>query len=49
MDAWTATFHIARGVHRINVRRDGGPWRAPVGTLRRADDYDGEVGVFILP
>jgi len=48
-DAWTATFHILRGVHRINVRRDGGPWTAPAGTMRRADDYDGEVGVFILP
>ena len=47
--AWTATFHIAPVVHRINVRRDGGPWMAPAGSLRRADDYDGEVGVFILP
>jgi hypothetical protein len=48
-DAWGATFRIPRGMHRINVRRDGGPWMAPGGTTRSADDYDGEVGVFILP
>jgi hypothetical protein len=48
-DAWVATFRISPGMHRINVRRDGGPWMAPGGTMRSADDYDGEVGVFILP
>ena len=48
-DAWVATFRIPRGMHRINVRRDGGPWMAPGGTTRSADDYDGEVGVFVLP
>ena len=48
-DAWVASFRISRGLHRINVRRDGGPWLAPGGTTRSADDYDGEVGVFILP
>ena len=48
-DAWVASFRMSRGIHRINVRRDGGPWMAPGGTTRSADDYDGEVGVFILP
>lgn len=47
--AWEGTFRIPRGIHRINVRRDGGPWVAPAGTSRSADDYDGEVGVFLLP
>lgn len=46
---WEGTFKISRGVHRINVRRDGGRWMAPAGTTRSADDYDGEVGVFLLP
>jgi hypothetical protein len=46
---WVASFRIPKGLHRINVRRDGGPWMAPGGTTRSADDYDGEVGVFILP
>jgi hypothetical protein len=48
-DAWEGTFRIARGIHRINVRRDGGPWMAPAGTTRSADDFDGEVGVFLVP
>ncbi len=48
-DAWVATVRIPRGMHRINVRRDGGPWIAPGGTTRSADDYGGEVGVFIIP
>ncbi|HYU29952.1 MAG TPA: glycogen-binding domain-containing protein [Gemmatimonadales bacterium] len=48
-DVWTGTFRISRGVHRINVRRDGGRWMAPAGTTRSNDDYDGEVGVFVLP
>lgn len=47
--AWEGTFRIPRGIHRINVRRDGGPWLAPAGTTRSADDFDGEVGVFLLP
>jgi 1,4-alpha-glucan branching enzyme len=47
--AWEGTFRIPRGIHRINVRRDGGRWMAPAGTTRSADDYDGEVGVFLLP
>jgi len=48
-DAWGGTFRIPPGVHRINVRRDGGRWLAPGGTTHRVDDYDGEVGVFVLP
>ena len=48
-DAWEGLFRMSRGIHRINVRRDRGPWTAPAGTTRSADDFDGEVGVFLLP
>lgn len=48
-DTWEGMFRMARGIHRINVRRDGGPWTAPAGTTRSTDDFDGEVGVFLLP
>ena len=48
-DAWEGMFRLSRGIHRINVRRDRGPWTAPAGTTRSADDFDGEVGVFLLP
>lgn len=48
-DTWTGVFRMTAGMHRVNVRRDGGPWIVPTGTMRRPDDYDGEVGVFVLP
>jgi hypothetical protein len=48
-DAWEGMFRMSRGIHRINVRRDGGPWMAPAGTTCSADDFDGEAGVFLLP
>jgi len=48
-DAWEGRFRMARGIHRINVRRDGGTWIAPAGTTRSADDFGGEVGVFLVP
>src|SRR6266487_6352601 len=47
--SWVGTFRISSGMHRINVRRDGGPWLVPEGTRRSPDDYDGEVGIFIVP
>ncbi len=48
-DLWEATLHMTSGMHRINVRRDGGAWVAPGGTTRSTDDFDGEVGVFTIP
>lgn len=48
--AWQTATRVPRGVHRINVRVDGGPWLAPTGTTRLADDdYGGEVGIFVVP
>jgi hypothetical protein len=46
---WETAFRLARGLHRMNARIDGGPWIVPAGTTRLADDYDGEVGIFIVP
>ena len=48
-DMWSRRVHMSRGSHRVNVRRDGGAWVAPAGMMRSRDDYDGEVGIFILP
>ncbi|PYP98267.1 MAG: hypothetical protein DMD38_02450 [Gemmatimonadetes bacterium] len=48
-ESWARTFRISSGIHRINVRRDGGAWLVPGGTRRSADDYDGEVGIFVVP
>ena len=46
---WQVELAIARGVHRINVRLNGGRWIVPVGTTRTADDYGTEIGLFVIP
>lgn len=46
---WEIVLRIPAGVHQINVRIDGGPWRVPGGTTRLVGDYDDEVGSFVVP
>jgi len=48
-DTWQLVLHVARGVHRLNVRIDGGRWLAPAGTTRSADEFGGEVGTVAVP
>ena len=47
--AWESVQHIAGGVHRLNVRIDGGRWTAPAGTTRTTDEFGGEVGIVAVP
>jgi hypothetical protein len=46
---WEASLQIAPGVHRANVRIDGGVWIVPAGVTRSIDDYGSEVGIFAVP
>jgi 1,4-alpha-glucan branching enzyme len=46
--AWAASLRIPPGVHRVNVRVDGGPWIAPPGLATITDDFGGRVGVFVV-
>jgi hypothetical protein len=46
---WEVVVRIPKGIHRIAVRVDGGPWIAPAGARRAEDDYGGEVGIFVVP
>ena len=46
---WILVLHVASGVHRLNVRIDGGRWLAPAGTTRAADEFGGEVGIVAVP
>jgi hypothetical protein len=46
---WEATLQIASGVHRVNVRIDGGEWIVPAGVTRSIDDFGSEVGIFAIP
>jgi hypothetical protein len=36
------------GVHRVNLRVDGGPWIAPPGAATSPDEFAGEVGVIVI-
>jgi hypothetical protein len=47
-DLWAAELVIAPGVHRVNVRVDGGPWRPPPGLSVVRDEFGGEVGLLVV-
>lgn len=47
-DVWTLNVFVAPGVHRLNIRVDGGPWIAPPGLTRVQDEFGGEVGLLIV-
>lgn len=47
-DVWTGSFRIGRGIHEVNVRIDGGSWRAPAGLPSKKDEFGGSVGVLII-
>jgi hypothetical protein len=48
-DWWQISMPLQRGVHRINVRVDGGAWSAPPGLPRQRDEFGGDAGVFFVP
>jgi hypothetical protein len=45
---WTLTLPVQRGVHRVNVRVNGGRWIPPSGLPTTDDDFAGQVGLFIV-
>lgn len=47
--SWATEVRIPSGLHRVNVRGDGGEWTAPAGTTRVADEFGGEVGILSVP
>jgi hypothetical protein len=46
---WEITLFIPPGVHRANVRLDGGQWTVPLGLRTEQDEFGGEVGILIIP
>jgi len=48
-DVWEGVLHIPSGVHRVNVRIDGGSWIAPAGMPRAEDEFGGDVGIVAVP
>jgi hypothetical protein len=47
-DGWIVDVKASRGLHRANVRVDGGAWVAPPGLASITDDFAGEVGLFAV-
>jgi hypothetical protein len=39
---------LAPGVHRLNVRLDGGEWVVPAGARPEPGEFGGAVGVIVL-
>ncbi len=46
---WEARLSVAPGVHRVNVRINGGAWFAPAGTRVEETEFGGVVGVLVVP
>jgi hypothetical protein len=48
-DGWEVQIALPPGRHRVAVRLNDGPWRAPGGTARIRDDFGGEAGLVVVP
>jgi len=48
-EGWEAEIPLPPGRHRVAVRVDGGPWRAPRGMARVEDGFGGEAGLIVVP
>ena len=47
-EVWAVELVIAPGVHRLNLRVDGGTWRPPPGLSVVRDEFGGEVGLLVV-
>jgi hypothetical protein len=48
-DEWRLAMPIAPGSHRVNIRVDGGDWGAPPGAGTVQDEFNGVVGLVVVP
>lgn len=48
-DEWQVAMQIAPGSHRVNIRVDGGEWSAPPGASTVQDEFNGLVGLVVIP
>lgn len=46
---WEISLPIPSGVHRLNVRIDGGEWLVPLGTRIESTEFGGAVGIVVVP
>jgi hypothetical protein len=48
-DGWEAQVTLPSGTHRVAVRINGGPWRAPSNLGKVRDEFGGEAGIVVVP
>jgi hypothetical protein len=48
-DEWQIAMPIVPGAHRVNIRVDGGQWSAPPGASTVQDEFNGVVGLVVVP
>lgn len=48
-DTWTLQVPLAPGIHRLNVRVDGGRWIVPAGLTSIEDEFGSRVGLLVIP
>jgi hypothetical protein len=46
---WEVTLAVPAGIHRVNLRLNGGPWSAPGGTRVERTEFGGVVGIVVVP
>jgi len=46
---WETELELPPGVHRVNIRLDGGPWVTPGGTRVERTEFGGSVGILVVP
>jgi hypothetical protein len=47
-DIWEVTLPVGVGVHKFNVRVDGGEWTVPLGHASQSDDFGGIAGILVI-
>jgi hypothetical protein len=45
---WTATLRLPPGIHRVNIRVNGGQWIVPPGLPSSNDEFGGAAGILIV-
>jgi hypothetical protein len=48
-DVWEATLALSPGTHRVNMRVNGDAWTAPPGLASTNDEFNGTVGLLVVP
>lgn len=46
---WELVVALAPGLHSLNIRADGGRWAVPPGLESTDDEFNGMVGVLLIP